>query len=132
IMTKIQNDAKSTESTVLEHLASQIDAAKIKFDKMAARVIAPSSYVKRGNEYTADIFIAATSEEANIEVYLGSFTSAVQKDAAGDYNVIKGTEMPLSGARKLDVVGGMGKIKEIASGSPKYQGVIKLPDPIKP
>lgn len=132
IMTKIQNDAKSTESTVLEHLASQVDAAKIKFDKMAARVIAPSSYVKRGNEYTADIFIAATSEEANIEVYLGSFTGAVQKDAAGDYNVIKGTDIPLSGARKLDVVGGMGKIKETASGSPKYQGVIKLPDPIKP
>lgn len=25
----------------------------------------------------------------------------------------------------------MGKIKEIASGSPKYQGVIRLPDPVK-
>lgn len=131
ILTKIQNDSKSTESTVLEHLASQVDAAKIKFDKMAARVIAPSSYVKRGNEYTADIFIAATSEQANIEVFLGTFTSAVHQDANGDYNVIKGKDIPLSGARQIEVVGGMGKIKELATGSPKYQGVIRLPDPVK-
>jgi gliding motility-associated protein GldM len=132
ILTKIQNDAKSAESTVLEHMANQIDAAKIKFDKMSAMVTAPTSYVKRGNEYTADIFIAASSEQAQIDVYLGSFTSAVKKDENGVFEEVEGTSPPLNNPQKIEVVGGMGKIKESASGKRDFQGVISLPDPIKP
>lgn len=131
IMTKIQNDAKSAESTVLEHMASQIDAAKIKFDRMTAMVTAPTSYVKRGNEYTADIFIAASSEQAQIDVYTGNFTDAVKKDEFGQFIEIEGSEVPLNNPTKLEVVGGMGKIKEMASGQRNFQGVISLPDPIK-
>ena len=132
ILTKIQNDAKSAESTVLEHMASQIDAAKIKFDRMTAMVTAPTSYVKRGNEYTADIFIAASSEQAQIDVYLGSFTSAVEKDEFGVFKEIESADIPLNNPQKVDVAGGMGKIKEIASSTRQFQGVISLPDPIKP
>jgi len=132
IMTKIQNDAKSAESTVLEHMASQIDAAKIKFDRMTAMVTAPTSYVKRGNEYTADIFIAASSEQAQIDVYTGTFTDAVKKDEFGQFIEMEGSEIPLNNPTKLDVVGGMGKIKEAAGGTRNFQGVISLPDPIEP
>ncbi|HAE14271.1 MAG: gliding motility protein GldM [Chitinophagales bacterium] len=132
ILTKIQNDAKSAESTVLEHMANQIDAAKIKFNKMTAMVTAPTSYVKRGNEYTADIFIAASSDQAQIEVYTGSFTAAVKKDEFDQFIELEGSAPPLNNPQKIDVVGGMGKIKETAGGQRNFQGVISIPDPVKP
>jgi gliding motility-associated protein GldM len=131
ILTKLQQDTKSAENSILEELGKNINKTDYKIDQMVAKVVAPSAYVKRGNEYTADIFVAATSKQANPEVFLGSFTSAVQKDANGNYNVIEGgaDAMPLSGARKVEMVDGMGKIKEVASGNPKYQGVVKMPVP---
>ncbi|MBC8045721.1 MAG: gliding motility protein GldM [Fimbriimonadaceae bacterium] len=131
ILTKLQQDARSAENSILDVLGANIDKFDYKIDQMVARVVAPTAYVKRGNEYTADIFVAATSKQANPEVYLGSFNGKVIKDANGDYNVIEGTEaeIPLSGARKVDVVNGMGKIKEAASGAPTYQGVVKMAVP---
>lgn len=131
ILTKLQQDARSAENSILEELGKNINKFDFKIDQMVARVVAPSAYVKRGNEYTADIFVAATSKQANPEVYLGSFNGKVIKDANGNYNVIEGTdaEIPLSGARKIEVVDGMGKIKEAASGAPTYQGVVKMAVP---
>lgn len=131
ILTKLQQDAKSAENSILEELSKNINKTDYKIDQMVAKVVAPTAYVKRGAEYTADIFVAATSKQSNPEVYLGSFTGKVQKDANGNYNVVEGSEgdIPLSGARKIEMVDGMGKIKESASGNPKYQGVVKMPVP---
>lgn len=49
---------------------------------MAAQVVAPSAYVRKGAEYTADIFIGATSEAIKPKVFIGSFTGAVKKTLA--------------------------------------------------
>ncbi|MFN0275139.1 MAG: gliding motility protein GldM [Chitinophagales bacterium] len=130
ILTKLQQDAKSSENAIVQFLADQIYIEDIKVDKMAAKVVAPTSYVKRGNEYIADIFVAATSKQVNPKVYLGSFTSAIQKDENGEFNIIEGTSVPLNGANEIQVVDGMGKIKETAGASErKYQGVIAVPKP---
>jgi len=133
ILTKFQQDAKSAESTILDYLRRKINAEDIPVDKMAAQVVAPSAYVRKGAEYTADIFIGATSEAIKPKVFIGSFSSAVQKDPADpngkSFLQIEGKVIPLSGAREIDVVGGMGKIKETASGERKFQGVIQIPHP---
>lgn len=135
ILTKFQQDAKSAESTILDYLRRKINAEDIQVDKMMAMVVAPSSYVRSGSEYTADIFIGATSQAIKPEVYVGSFTGAVQKDPADpdgkSYQVVEGKDIPLSNARPLDMVNGVGKIKEAANGQRKYQGVIKIPHPSK-
>ncbi|MBC8172905.1 MAG: gliding motility protein GldM [Chitinophagales bacterium] len=135
ILTKLQQDAKSAENSIIEKLAGNIYMDDIKIDKMAAKVVAPTSYVKSGNEYTADIYLGATSEAMKPKVFLGSFTSAVKrdpKDPSGEsFAEIEGVDMPLSGAREIEVVGGMGKIRESASGTRQFQGVIQVKHPNK-
>ncbi len=135
ILTKFQQDAKSAESTILDYLRRKINAEDIQVDKMAAQVVAPSAYVRKGAEYTADIFIGATSEAIKPKVFIGSFSGAVQKDPSDpngkSFLQVEGKDMPLSGAREIEVVGGMGKIKETASGERKFQGVIQIPHPSK-
>lgn len=131
IFTKFQQDAKSTESTILDFLRRKINVDDIPIDKMAAKVVAPSAYVRQGTEYTADIFIGATSKAIKPKVYLGSFTSAVKKDEFDQFIEIEQKDIPLSGAHEIEVVDGMGKIKETASGERKFQGVIQIPHPSK-
>ena len=135
ILTKFQQDAKSSESTILDYLRRKINAEDIQVDKMAAMVVAPSSYVRKGSEYTADIFIGATSKNIKPEVYVGTFTSAVKKDPADPTGTafleVEGKDIPLNGARPIDMVNGIGKIKEGANGQRNFQGVIKIPHPSK-
>lgn len=133
ILTKFENDARSSESSVLEYLATRVDAAKIKFDHMKAQVVAPTAYVKKGNEYTADIFIGASSKDANIKIFLGSFKPEVKNIGTPDdpeFDMIKGTDIPLTNPKEVTTADGIGKFAETAGGgSPTYQGVIQIPDP---
>lgn len=129
ILTKFQQDAKSAESTILDYLRQKINVDDIKIDKMAAKVVAPSAYVRKGQEYTADIFIGATSKAINPKVFLGGFTGAIKKDENGEFEIVEAKDVPLSGAHEIEVVDGMGKIKEAASGTREFQGVIQIPHP---
>lgn len=58
-LTDIQARIRNTEAEVLSYLLKSIDAGTIKFDQVAAMVIAPSSYVTQGDDYTARVFLAA-------------------------------------------------------------------------
>ena len=136
ILTKLQQDAKSTESTILEYLARDINIKDFKVDKMAAIVASPSSYVRRGQEYTAQIFVGATSTAINPQIFLGSFTSEVKKDPADatgkSFLEIEGTTPPLNNPQPMTVVNGFATIKESAGSGRSYQGVIQVPMPDKP
>ena len=55
ILSKLQNDVKSTEAKMLDYFINQVTAEQFHFDKLSARVIAPKSYLSSGKEYTADI-----------------------------------------------------------------------------
>lgn len=136
LLTKYQQDAKSAESTILAFLARDINLRDFKVDKMKALVSAPSSYVRKGTEYTASIFVGATSTSINPKVFLGSFNGEVKKDPddpSGEaFLEIKGKTPPLSGAHEIPTVGGIATIKESASGQRQYQGVIQVPSPENP
>jgi gliding motility-associated protein GldM len=105
ILSKIQSDVKNAEADAINHLYSQIDAADFKFDTLVARVIAPSSYVLLGNEYTADVMVAAYSSTQDPEVLVG------------------GSAIP--------VEGGMGKytVRPSKEGINKWGGVVKVKAP---
>lgn len=106
LLTKFQSDVRNVESELVNHLLSSIDAENFKFDALQARVIAPTSYVLLGQEYTADVFLAAYSTTSNPEITLSD-----------------GSEIP--------VEGGMGKytIKPTSEGLKKWGGVIKVKKP---
>ncbi|MBS1686397.1 MAG: gliding motility protein GldM [Bacteroidetes bacterium] len=133
LLSKYQNDILATENQLVEHFYKQIDAASIKVDKMTALVSAPSSYIMQGLSYKANIMLTAYSSTENPDVFLGTFTGQVKKNAAGMYEEINSPSEnpPLTNARKVDVADGLGKIQMQGGsvGESRYTGVIRVKDP---
>ncbi len=89
----------------------------IKFDRLTAKVIAPSSYIQSGQPYKADIFLAASSSQLgdkDLEILIGS--DSLSKGAGG-------TAIPIvAGEGKYEVQTG-------GQGEQKFNGVIKFKKP---
>jgi len=105
LLTKMQTDVKNAESEVVTHLLSSINATDFKFDTLAPRVIAPTSYVIIGQEYKADVFLAAMSSTSDPEV--------------------------LVGGRPIPVAAGVGTYtaRPSTDGEQKWGGIIKIKNP---
>lgn len=132
LLEKFKGDAKNSEAAILDLLYSKIDAASYKFDDLSAKVIAPTSYVLSGTEYTADIFVSATSSTQNPEVFLGRFNSSVKLGTNGRLETAKTEQMPLAdGYKPLTVEGGYGKFSDKSSGlgEKEVTGAIKVRKP---
>lgn len=95
-LTDIQARIRNTESEVLSYLLKSIDAGTIKFDQVKAMVIAPSSYITQGDDYTARVFLAAYDGTQDPNIAL--------KDEAGNVIPIEKIE------------GGMGYVRIPATG----------------
>lgn len=105
LLTKYENDLKNTESEIVKLLLGDIDKNDFKFDQLVAKVIAPSSYILVGQEYTADILLVAYDSRQNPVIKVGG--------------------------SPLNVEGGMGKYTTRASaeGVKKWGGVIQVKAP---
>lgn len=118
---RITNDVKNAEGAVVNELFNAISASDFKFDKLQARVIAPSSYILSGDEYKAEVFVAASSKTQNPTVILGCDYDSVTKKPTGnlaDSNTVKVSE----GVGYYSVPAG-------AEGLQKWGGVIKVKKP---
>ncbi len=72
LLSKIQIDVKNSEANVLNYLYAQIDAGSFKFNKLGAQVIANSSIILQGEEYVAEIFLAAVDTTVDPEIIVNS------------------------------------------------------------
>jgi gliding motility-associated protein GldM len=117
ILSKIQDDIKSAEADVVNELLKATDADIIPFDTVAARVIAPTNYVLLGEEYNADIFLAAFNRTLIPQVLIGNYDTATGK-MIGAYD-------------SLPVHDGLGKytLKTDKEGIMTYSGVINMKTP---
>jgi gliding motility-associated protein GldM len=104
-LTKYQNDAKKTETDVINYLATKINATDFKFDNLVTTITAPTASVSSGSEYTAEIFLTAYNSKVQNEVYVDGNKIEV-KDGKGQY-----------------------KIRASGEGSHKYKAIIKVIDP---
>lgn len=68
ILSKIQIDVKNSEANVVNYLYGQIDAGSFKFNKLGAQVIANSGIVLQGEEYFAEVFLAAIDTTVDPEI----------------------------------------------------------------
>ncbi len=123
-LSKIQADVKNVEAELIAQLSGALGKTSFKFDKLSAKVIAPSSYIQAGTPYTADIFLAASSNafsSDNLQILIGATYDSVSKKI-----VSEGTALA-----KEKVVGGIGKYEQGTSGAGEqtYKGVIKLKNP---
>ncbi len=91
-LSHIQNDVKNAEGDAVEYLFGKIHEDDFPFDTVAARVIAPTNYVLLGDEYKADVFVAAFSKTKDPEVKVGDYDLANKKftGAADSIKVEKG------------------------------------------
>jgi hypothetical protein len=81
---------------------------------MEPKVVAPSSYIMAGQDYKADIFMAAYSKSIVPKVYVGTL-SGVTKDKDGNYPKVKQNPI-VGGGKVLEVSGGIGKFTIKATG----------------
>lgn len=70
ILTKMQNDVRSTESQLIQYLMDRTDAGDLRVNKLSAYVIPNSNYVIRGGKYTARIILAAVDSTQRPEYYI--------------------------------------------------------------
>ena len=70
ILTKMQNDVRSTESQLIQYLMDRTDAGDLRVNKLNAYVIPNSNYVIRGGRYSAQIILAAVDSTQRPEYYI--------------------------------------------------------------
>lgn len=117
-LSKIQTDVRNAEADVVKYLLGKVDASDFKFDTLAAKLIAPS-VVFEGDEYSAEMFVAAFSTTQNPDVWLGDFDSVAQK--------FRGS----IDSNSVEVAKGVGTYKQRASGEgvKKWGGAIRVKAP---
>ncbi len=69
-MNKIKAEIYNAEIDVVNYLFSSISAEDFKFDEIDAKVIPKSSYVFQGDDYEAEILVAAYDSKVNPDVYI--------------------------------------------------------------
>jgi len=119
ILNKIKAEVYNAEFDVTNYLLSSVTAKDFKYDKIDARVIPKSSYVFMGDEYQAEIVVAAydTKAKPNVRYTLGvdSLTDAGYRTAT-----------PLEGTNGTVTL----KLPGSAEGLKKFAGIIKIVSPL--
>ena len=70
ILTKMQNDVRTTEGQIIQYLMDRTDAGDLRVNKLNAYVIPNSNYVIRGGKYSARIILAAVDSTQRPEYYV--------------------------------------------------------------
>ena len=124
IMSKLQGDVRNAESEVIQYLFTQIDAGSFAFNKLEATVIPNANYLIQGNEYKAEVFLAARDTTAPPQVIVGEWDSVRQED--GSYAV----EMTRVDDT-LSIEGGKGQFVKTtrSTGVHEWGGIIQLMGP---
>lgn len=133
ILTKFQNDVVSSEGSVIDYLKSKVGKTDFKFTDLTAKIIAPTSYVLDGQQYKADIFLAAYNKGQNPDIFLGPL-GGFKKDPDGSYEpeVSDNPLPPGYSNNELKAEGGFGKYEAVGSGvgDKTYTGIIRVKDPV--
>jgi gliding motility-associated protein GldM len=119
-LSKIQTDVRNAESDVVKYLFREVDASDFKFDTLAAKIIAPN-LVFAGDEYKAEIFVAAFSTTQNPEVLIGKVdTSDGGLKMSGSID---------STSVVVDRGVGTYTVSASSEGLKKYEGIIQVKSP---
>ncbi|WP_277345455.1 gliding motility protein GldM [Maribellus sediminis] len=84
LLSKIQIDVKNSESNVVKYLYAEIDAGSFKFNRLGAMVLPNSNVVLMGDEYKADVILAAEDTTQAPEIIING-RSAEVKDGKATY-----------------------------------------------
>ena len=122
LLTKMQNDIKNAEADIITALYRRIDLANFKFDTLSTRVVANSNYVLLGEEYRAEVFLAAFSSTSNPGIWLGNVDSVSNK-IVGPVD---------TSSVKVSQGVGIYTVSPTAEGTFQWGGLIRVKDPADP
>jgi len=103
ILSKMQGDVRNVEAEMLNYLLDQVDARDFRVNVLEPVVLPNSNHVFKGQEYRAQVFIAAYDSTKVPEVILSD-----------------GTTLPVEGGK------GIYTLTSNTTGTRKWGGVIKL------
>jgi gliding motility-associated protein GldM len=123
-LTKIQLDVLNVEAEVVGYLLQQVDAADFKVNKLDAVVIPKSNYIFQGNEFSAEIFLAASDTTQVPKIYIGSYQSYTTEKGAKDYKMV-------GASQEIPVVNGKGQFTQRPNrlGLVKWSGLLEITAP---
>lgn len=84
LLSKMEVDIQNAETNVITSLYSEIDAASFKFNRLQARILAKSTYVLEGDQFEAEIFLAAEDTTKQPEIFVGN-NKLPMRDGMGVY-----------------------------------------------
>jgi len=119
LLNELKAEIFNAESDIINYLMASISAQDFKISDVAAKVIPESKYIFQGDNYAAEILVAAVDNTQNPEVYIldGADTLTVANiDRAKKY-------MGKAGVVKLELPAN-------SLGEKKYAGLIKLMTPM--
>jgi len=128
LMSKMQSDVRNAEADMLQYLYSQIEAGSFKFNLLEPVVLAQSNYVVRGNEYKANVFLAAFDTTQKPIVYIGEYDSTITDEGTIDY-FMKGEVGRDYDTVPIESGKGVYKVKTSTTGWKKWGGIISLKRP---
>jgi gliding motility-associated protein GldM len=129
IMSRIQLDVRNAESEMINYLKRQIDVGTVKFNKVGVEVVPNSKTVMQGNEYEAEIFIAATDTTKDPLIYVGVEGSRKEVEEEGKiFYTMEGEEGKDFYKVKIDSLSKKGVYKKMANatGKYRYEGYIEI------
>jgi gliding motility-associated protein GldM len=123
ILSKIQADVRNAESDVVSELYKAVKGQDVTFDKLTAKVIAPSSYILAGDEYKADVLLVAYNSTSNPKIFTGQIDTTIKDEFK---NKLKG-----EGTELKDISAGAGHyvVPTSAEGLQTWGGVIEVESP---
>lgn len=110
MLSKLQSDIRNTEADIVNYLLSQIDAGSFKFNKIDAVVISGSDYIFKGQEYKAQVFLAAYDSTKLPTVQLENGTELPVKDGKGIYTAVGSSVGSRTWAGTIVLDGGDGNV----------------------
>jgi gliding motility-associated protein GldM len=123
LMSKMQGDVRNAESEMIRYLYNQIEARSFKFNKLEATIIPNSNYIIKGNEYKAEVFVAAFDTTQSPEILIGQYQAVKGSDGQPDYQMIgKGDKLEIDPKTKKGIFRRMGS----TLGLNHWSGIIKL------
>jgi gliding motility-associated protein GldM len=125
ILSKMQVDVRNAETDVLNFLFTQIDAGSMRFNNIIPTVIPNSTYIMKGNEYEARVFVAATDTTQDMEIFVGPYNTTTNPDGSLSYEPTnQATQLP------IDESGvGIYRVRPGSIGEKSWGGIIKMKAP---
>ena len=122
-LTNVQSYIRNSESQAINYLLENIGINEVKVNKILATSIAQSSYVLQGDEYSANIFLAASDTTQEPIIIVGDYDL--------DYYQNTGQIKFTGKTDSIPVDGGIGEFKTTTdkTGNHTWGGIMKVPHP---